>query len=240
MPIFREGGGPTRRRRPGGAAVLAAILAIAGGVATAAATPVTTFGTPGQDPGRSALPGLEDAAPLKAVGGCAGFAGHPACLEPALPGSGERIVLAAAPAAKAALSNDGSIWGGKRSGLPWASGASSAGAEFEAWRGRKLDVKTGFLASRQGWKELTNTSHIRALVATGALPVLGVGLVPESARGQLGPCAAGAFDAHIRKVGQSLVAMGAARAVLRLGWEANRMGDFPWGVLGDGSTYKAQ
>jgi hypothetical protein len=178
------------------------------------------------------------AAALEPAAPCARLAGGPACLDAALPG-------ASAPAAAPVVPTpaDGApavkvTWGGKRSGLPWMSGASSAGAEFEAWRDRKLDVKTAFLTIRHGWEELTKTGFIRPIVAAGYVPVIAVGMLPEAARGQLGECAAGAFDEHIAKIGRGLVRQGAGNAILRLGWEANRRWDFPWGVVGDGSSYK--
>ncbi|MEK0084340.1 glycoside hydrolase family 26 protein [Benzoatithermus flavus] len=185
--------------------------------------------------------GSEDSASLEPVASCTEFEGGAVCLDVALPGGGaERLASAGetpSPAA-AAPAAEKVTWGGRRSGLPWMSGASSAGADFEAWRGRRLDVKTAFLAIRYGWAELTQTSFIRPIVRAGYTPVIAAGMLPESARGQFVACANGAFDDHIRKIGRSLVAMGAGNAILRLGWEANRMGDFPWGVLGDGSGYK--
>jgi hypothetical protein len=151
-------------------------------------------------------------------------------MDPALPGRAEQE-LAALDAEKAPeKKRSAGGWGGKRSGLAWMSGASGAGTEFESWRGRRLDVKTGYLTVRRGWREMTQVSFVRRIVNTGARPVLGVGLVPEQNRGQLGACAAGAFDEHIRKIGRGFVAAGAEDAILRLGWEANRMGDFAWAV----------
>ncbi|MEK0085984.1 hypothetical protein U1T56_22745, partial [Geminicoccaceae bacterium SYSU G07066] len=228
----------------GRAAALVAFLTFAG--AAAAATTGATAPLASPDPAETApralaLPDPQAPTALEPVGACARLDGGPACLDPALPGRRPQRpapVLAAATSITGTSAGSGGIWGGKRSGLPWASGASSAGADFEAWRGRKLDVKTVFLAHRYGWAELTQTSFVKWVVALGAKPVLGVGLLPASARGQLAQCANGAFDAHIRKIGQGLVKVGAGDAILRLGWEANRMGDFPWGVLGDGSSYK--
>jgi hypothetical protein len=43
----------------------------------------------------------------------------------------------------------------------------------------------------------------------------------------------------VRAIGAGLVKAGAGNAVLRLGWEANRVGGFPWAVTGDGTDYKA-
>ncbi|MEK0084574.1 hypothetical protein [Benzoatithermus flavus] len=129
---------------------------------------------------------------------------------------------------------------GSLSGLPWASGGTGSPDAFEAYRGRRLDVRTGYLTIRYGWTEMTQLAWVSGYVAAGAQPVLAVGLLPESARGQLAQCANGAFDAHIREIGQDIVMEGAGNAILRLGWEANRMGDFPWAirVAGDAGPFK--
>jgi hypothetical protein len=130
------------------------------------------------------------------------------------------------------------VWGGTRSGLPWASGASSGSDDLETWRGRKLDVRTAFLASREGWTELAQVSWLDRWVADGGYTVVGVGLLPETARGQLAQCAAGAFDAWIRKIGVGMVAAGAGNAILRLGWEANRVGGYAWAITSDPGPFK--
>ncbi|MEK0084338.1 glycoside hydrolase family 26 protein [Benzoatithermus flavus] len=231
------------------ASVLIAALGLAGAASAAApgSDPLPGLGT--NEPAPAALltpdlPGTDRSAVLEPVSSCAELDAVANCMDPALPGTVEKVTnVAAVDTAEAERARyrrrgGGGGWGGRRSGLPWASGASSVDSAFEAWRGRRLDVKTGFLAIRHGWAEFTQVGFVRGLTRSGARAVLGVGLVPERARGQLGACANGAFDTYIRRVGQGLVSAGADDAILRLGWEANRMGDFPWGVLGDGSSYK--
>ena len=75
--------------------------------------------------------------------------------------------------------------------------------------------------------------------AGGRKAVIAVGMVPESNRGQLNQCAGGQFDSNIRRIGTAMINAGEPDTVLRLGWEANRVGGFPWAVQGDGSSWKA-
>ena len=126
-----------------------------------------------------------------------------------------------------------------RSGLAWASGTSNASPSFEGWRGRRLDLRTEFM-SIDNWRNMIRST---AWVANGRIAgtrtVLGMGMLPKTHRGRHQECARGAFDGYMRQVGAGLVGNGLSDAVIRLGWEANRMGGFPWAVTGDGSSYKA-
>jgi hypothetical protein len=185
----------------------------------------------------SAAPGLFDPMPVAAAPALALQLPDRTLRHPA----GPARLLAAAPAAdaEAATTLRKVTWGGGRSGLSWASGASGGANDLERWRGRKLDVRTAFLAVRQGWAELTQVSWIERWVTAGGYTSIAVGLLPASARGQLAQCANGDFDSHIRKIGTGLVAAGAGNAILRLGWEANRMGSFPWALGADPGPYKA-
>lgn len=137
------------------------------------------------------------------------------------------------------LAEAGVKWGGGRSGLPWASGAVGGLAEIESLRGRKLDFKTGYVSTRN-WNQLVRDARwAGSLGRGGANVVIAVGLMPNSHRGQHRQCASGQFDSYIRAFGRNLVGAGEPKAVIRLGWEANRIGSFPWAVTGDGSSYKA-
>lgn len=132
-------------------------------------------------------------------------------------------------------------WVPIRSGLPWASGANGGGggmADLQAMRGRPLDFRTTFLRQDTWQGLLAGTSNVRSIVTTGAAAVVAFGMMPQTHRGQHVPCAQGQFDSYIRTFGTSLVNAGASRAVLRLGWEANRLNGFAWAVTGDGSDYK--
>lgn len=131
------------------------------------------------------------------------------------------------------------VWGGALSGLPWASGANGSIPEFEDWRGLRLDIKTKFLGMGS-WAQMVasaNAVYVRGL--EGSQLVLALGMLPRTNRGQHERCAEGQFDGAIRAVGAGLVRSGAGNAILRLGWEANRVGGFPWAVTGDGTSYKA-
>jgi hypothetical protein len=123
-------------------------------------------------------------------------------------------------------------WGGKRSGLPWASGASSGASLLEAERGRPLDVGTTYTNRKGSWADFIASAGNIKVVTKYDIPVIGMGLFPDAYRGQHAQCAAGAFDGYMRQFGARLVAAGGARAVIRLGWEFNFVNKFAWGVTG--------
>lgn len=143
--------------------------------------------------------------------------------------------LLLAPAAAQA----GVAWGEAKSGLPWASGANGGLDELERHRGLRLDLRTMFLSLRNFPDMVRDTAYARKLVRAGSKVVVALGLMPQSHRGQHVACARGRFDGYIRGVARGLVEAGAPGAILRLGWEANRMDGFPWAVTGDGRSYKA-
>lgn len=146
--------------------------------------------------------------------------------------------------ASAAIATGGSaaaaeILSSGRSGLPWASGTSSASVDFEEWRGTRLDVRTVFM-SIDTWRNMVQSgtwADNRGIAGTRT--VIAQGMLPETHRGRHRECARGDYDTYMRELGSNLVASGLADAVIRLGWEANRMQGFPWGVTGDGASYKA-
>ena len=86
---------------------------------------------------------------------------------------------------------------------------------------------------------ITSAGWLKQARAGGARAIVAFGMMPETHRGQHAQCANGVFDTYMRQLGTKLVASGGADAVLRLGWEANRMGGFPWAATGDGASYKA-
>jgi hypothetical protein len=201
--------GEGRRRR---AATLFSTFAYLSLATTAVAAPAGTEAVPALlDPTPPTLLSLEALEPT----------------ESALPAADVPVQLAATTLTRTLKK---ATWGGRLSGLPWSSGGTANPDGFEAYRGRRLDVRTGYATIKKGWAEVVQLAWVDQLVTPGSQPVMAVGLVPEAARGQLAQCAAGAFDAWIREVGRDLVAEKAGNAILRLGWEANRMGDFPWAV----------
>jgi hypothetical protein len=138
-------------------------------------------------------------------------------------------------------------WVQIRSGLPWASGAIEPGPGFEDWRGgRKLDVRTVFFG-RKDWAHLVSSGlAIEWAKNLGGHVVAAIGMLPNTHKGQLEQCAAGAFDAQIRaltanmlrKGGQALADRGKA-IIVRLGWEANLATSvWPWRVTGDGASWR--
>jgi len=152
------------------------------------------------------------------------------------------LIGLAASVALPAVPAQAQQWVPIRSGLPWASGANGGSGgmrDLQAMRGRMLDVRTVFMR-RDTWAGMiVSTPGVRWHRADGAAIVAAFGMLPETHRGQHAACARGNFDAHIRAFGRGLVANGAPRAILRLGWEANRLNGYPWAVTGDGSSYKA-
>jgi hypothetical protein len=119
------------------------------------------------------------------------------------------------------------------SGLAWRSGASCGSPEFEAWRGRRMDVTA--IGIRQRSFELMAASLqdpvFRARVASTPQPVVNIPLLPKTEFKQHAACAAGRFDAPFRQLGGLLVQAGAGNAILRLGWEANiGSGSHAWGI----------
>jgi hypothetical protein len=131
------------------------------------------------------------------------------------------------------------VSGGSRSGLPWASGASGGLDELEALRGRRLDIRTAFFGVDDWAHMAKSASALRRTIAAGGQLVIALGMLPRSHAEQHQQCADGAFDALIRAVAEGIVRKGGAGAVIRLGWEANRVRGFPWAVTGDGTAYKA-
>lgn len=129
-------------------------------------------------------------------------------------------------------------WGGIRSGLPWMSGASVGMDPIERLRGRPLDARTAFF-SITSWEALAaSTGGISRINVPGSKLILAVGMLPKNYAGQHAQCAAGAFDSQIRTIAERIVASGGQSAIIRLGWEANRIRGYPWAVTDDGSSYK--
>jgi hypothetical protein len=137
-----------------------------------------------------------------------------------------------------AVPAEGATWGGSRSGLPWASGSNSGMDGLESLRGRRLDVRTMFFGYTS-WGTLAGSSAaIGQTMARGGRLAIALGMLPRSHAGQHERCAAGGFDAEIRAVSNGIVRRGGHDAIIRLGWEANRVRGYPWAVTGDGSAYK--
>jgi hypothetical protein len=137
------------------------------------------------------------------------------------------------------------------SGLPWPSGVNGKSNEnysFSAWRGgRKLDVRTIFFGITS-WTHLASSAGSLSTAVNGGSGrlVVALGMLPTSHAGQLSQCASGLFDPQIRAVANGMLTNGAQAAadngrpvVVRLGWEANNEGSYPWAATGDGRSWTA-
>ena len=136
------------------------------------------------------------------------------------------------------------------SGLPWGSGvngSSSENAAFASWRGgRQLDVRTIFFGIRD-WTHMASSARVLSAAVNGGSGrlVVALGMLPRTHEGQLGQCALGQFDPQIRLVVNNMLNKGAQAAanagkpvIIRLGWEANNEGSYPWAATGDGSSWR--
>lgn len=120
---------------------------------------------------------------------------------------------------------------GARSGLPWRSGIvvgpPSEVAEWEAYRGRPVDVVHAF-TERGSWEGIESADWILGFYADSPVAlVISQPFWPEGSGGSLGACAGGAYDANWARYGKALTAAGRTDAYTRLAWEFN--GDwFEW------------
>ena len=130
----------------------------------------------------------------------------------------------------------------KMSGLPWASGANKPPpADFGRWRGRPVDVHTRYFAITT-WELMRLSANAKP--TAGAVSVIGLAMLPETHRGQLAQCAAGAFDRQITAIRDHMMIRGWRGSYIRLGWEANRVPGSPghafaWAATGDGTSWRA-
>lgn len=108
---------------------------------------------------------------------------------------------------------------------------------FGAWRGRPAAFATDYVPSTS-WAELERPLWtLRQWSGTRTPLVLGVPMLVDDPVATLQREAAGAYDAHFRRLAQTLVAEGYAGASLRVGWEMN--GDwFRWSAVRDPAAWK--
>lgn len=119
------------------------------------------------------------------------------------------------------------------SGLPWRSGSSCAEADFEAWRGRKLDSHVVFVW-HDTWQQMIDrlsSDYYRNVVRRSPQPVVSIAMLPRSEQSQHARCAAGEFDGYFKRFGRILRQIGAGHAIVRIGWEPNiGAASHPWGI----------
>lgn len=118
---------------------------------------------------------------------------------------------------------------GPRSGLPWHSGSGfGQRTEFEAWRGRPLDILT-IWQPWQTWQEMIDFDRKGGFVRVYDKPwrlSMGIAMLPRTHDAGKNPehwrsAARGEFDRYYREVAAKLRAYGVRGTVFRIGWEAN-------------------
>lgn len=149
---------------------------------------------------------------------------------------------------------------GRDSGLPWNSGVcrGSEVADFEAWRGRRIDSVT-FWGKGDSWEDLAGGGDdegfsgyfgkkgVSRLFAAGRPLVLSWPLIPKEADARRNPSiwaelARGAqdqtYERFARKLGRLLAKEGHAGCVVRVNWEGNGA-FYPHSVLDQIDDYHA-
>jgi hypothetical protein len=110
--------------------------------------------------------------------------------------------------------------------VSWPSGVHagnelSSYADFEAFRGRPIELAMFFVDRSVGWPGLVTPGWpIDMLAELDARLVLAEPLYPEG-EGNNQECATGAYDAEWRKLGPFLTERGRGDSVIRLGWGPN-------------------
>ncbi|HTZ10264.1 MAG TPA: glycosyl hydrolase [Acidimicrobiales bacterium] len=117
------------------------------------------------------------------------------------------------------------------------SGDPSGVAQFAATTGTHPVLASDYLLWNDGWAAMdgqggSESWMLSQWAGTGYRLVLGVPMIPEGTGATLAQGATGAYDQYFTTLAQTLVAGGAANAVLRLGWEFNGTW-YPWGVASD-------
>jgi hypothetical protein len=169
----------------------------------------------------------------RAFGRCAlGAAGALAAL-PAAARSDGTLPEAARPSGGTARRTLVGTYGGSGcDGVP-------AVAAFERWLGRDMDLVLDFVQFREDWTEMLQHAEwmARCWREAGRTPVVSVPMLVEKGgrNVSLRRGAAGAYDAHFRRLAEILVAAGYGGVIIRLGWEFN--GD--WYVWSAGGKEEA-
>ncbi len=140
------------------------------------------------------------------------------------------------------------ILGPTRSGLAWHSGAWVGGGTpstarinaFGDWRGSSADAVT-YYPERGSWAQLRNSDwHVGVWDGFAGRLIYGIPLLPSDGSTTLAQVATGEHDADFRAVAQTLNRHGRGNSVVRIGWEANGAGWWPWSVTSsNAATYRA-
>lgn len=135
---------------------------------------------------------------------------------------------------RAGCTSSGGSGSSSGGGVSWLSGMSCTDmATAASWRGSPITASVGWAPHTGDWNDIMNyfsggnmNKFINAK-NNGALPSIGLPMLPESHRGQLRNCAKGQFDSYFTKIASLLKGRGLGDIVLRLGWEAN-LQSYPW------------
>lgn len=150
---------------------------------------------------------------------------------------GLRVLLLAAAVLVAPLATP-AVAGEQRLGLHSGPGDVASLGSFSSWLGRTPAYASDYVDYKRTWNEIANPLWVLDVwspwvkASSDRRLVLGVGMLPEAARGQLSAGAYGAFDGHFRRLAQNMVDRGLGGSVIRLGWEANGNW-FPWAAAPD-------
>jgi hypothetical protein len=152
-----------------------------------------------------------------------------------------RMLRRAAATAVILATGLGSVAQAGPSGLAWQSGAACSFTEFEAWRGRPLDVYLVF-APNTTWAEFVQFYRGGWLNRYGPMPGKVSMSMPLISRQSAGPnkfseCHNGKFDKHFRDAARAIVGKGLGDSYIRLGWEAGN-GSWPWYIGSKIDAYK--
>jgi hypothetical protein len=112
-------------------------------------------------------------------------------------------------------------------------------AAFDAATGSSSQIASDYLPSNSGWSGMDGAGGTlswltRAWAGSGYTLSLGVPIIPTNssgaAEGSLATGATGAYNGYFVTLAQTLVAAGESNAFLRLGWEFDYVGGYPWTV----------
>jgi hypothetical protein len=117
------------------------------------------------------------------------------------------------------------------------SGEPAAIAAFASVTGTHPTLASDYLLQNGGWDAMDGAGGSENWMLdqwrnTGYRLVLGVPIIPAGTGATLAEGAAGSYDRYFTALAQTLVANGAADAILRLGWEFDGTW-YPWSVTND-------
>jgi hypothetical protein len=102
--------------------------------------------------------------------------------------------------------------------------------------GRPLVFGSDYIPYSQGWSGVTNPDIESRWANSGLRMVYGLPMFPTTCTSGSSVCwnagAAGAYDPYFKTVAQNLVNYGQGNSVIRIAWEFNVPGEYPWYAAG--------